>query len=254
MNADQSTYAHRVVAFIDILGFKELIFRGREAEVFAALKLAKESETGHFHNAPEMRLTAFSDSIVISDKVGEGFGYPRLLHFTSYLIWQLLEVGVLTRGGIGHGHLHHENGIVFGPALIEAYELESKQAIYPRVLVPDSVRDAHLRYEIATRGEMTRVPADGIFRRDFDGNLHLHVLSPWSHANIFPEKSPNAQGADTTFGAQEIVSARAACLAKALESNRPPASHASAWTKHHWFENYLSETLAIYGQTAKGRK
>ncbi|MFM0240281.1 hypothetical protein [Paraburkholderia phytofirmans] len=247
---DSSPYTNRVVAFIDILGFKELILRDRESEVFAALKLAKESEAGQFHNAPKMRLTAFSDSIVISDEVGDGFGYVRLLHFTSYLVWQLLEMGVLTRGGIGHGRLHHENGIVFGPALIEAYELESKQAIYPRILVPEGVRDAHIGWEVATRGDSARAPADSIFRRDFDGNLHLHILSPWAHANIYSKK-PHTPGGGTGYSGQEILGARAACLVGALKRNQPPAAHASAWTKHRWFQNYLHETLRIYGLPAQ---
>jgi hypothetical protein len=245
---DLPTYSNRVVAFIDILGFKELIRDDREADIFAALKLAKESENGQFHNAPGMRLTAFSDSIVVSDEVGDGFGYVRLLHFTSYLVWQLLEMGVLTRGGIGHGRLHHENGIVFGHALIEAYELESKQAIYPRILVPESVRDAHVKWEITARGEVGREPAQSIFRADFDGNLHLNILSPWAHANIHPKKPRNASGG-STYNGQEILGARAACLLSALERNRPPLNHAAAWTKHRWFENYLGETLRIYGLT-----
>ncbi|WP_454826257.1 hypothetical protein [Paraburkholderia xenovorans] len=242
----EPSYSDRVVAFIDILGFRELILQDRESDVFAALKLAKESETGKFHNAPEMRLTAFSDSIIASDEVGDGIGFTRLLHFTTYLTWQLLEKGVLIRGGISRGRLHHENGIVFGHAMIEAYELESKQAIYPRILVSEDVRDEHVRWEVSKRGELGRGPAMNIFRRDFDGNLHLDILSPWAHASIFPKKSRNGnQGAG--FDGLDVVGARAECLWSALERNRPPVGRASAWTKHRWFENYLAETLRMYG-------
>ena len=49
--------------------------------------------------------------------------------------WSLLS-GFLIRGGITIGKLYHNatQGVVFGEALVEAYNLESKDAIYPRVI------------------------------------------------------------------------------------------------------------------------
>ncbi|MCE2706563.1 MAG: hypothetical protein LW807_05745 [Proteobacteria bacterium] len=43
--------------------------------------------------------------------------------------------GVLLRGGITKGLLHHNKNKVFGDALIDAYELESKVANYPRIII-----------------------------------------------------------------------------------------------------------------------
>lgn len=37
-------------------------------------------------------------------------------------------------GGLTFGKVFHEDGIVFGPALNEAYDLESKKANFPRIL------------------------------------------------------------------------------------------------------------------------
>lgn len=246
---EASTYTNRVVAFLDILGFKQLIYANREAEIARALKLTKESEVAPFHNAPKMRLTAFSDSVVVSDEVGNGFGYARILHFTSYLVWQLLEMGILSRGGIGHGNLHHENGIVFGPALIQAYELESKQAIYPRVLVPDDVAAAYIEMEVATRGEQARAVVSSLFRRDFDGNTHLHILGPFAHCPLAPTKPRNETGSKT-LTSQDFLAVKATCLSQALQHNPPPANQPSAAAKHHWFQSYLQETLRAYGNRA----
>lgn len=39
------------------------------------------------------------------------------------------------RGAVTVGAIHHDQHIVFGPALNRAYELESKVAFYPRILI-----------------------------------------------------------------------------------------------------------------------
>lgn len=243
---EASTYTRRVAVFLDILGFKQLIGANREGDIARALKLTKEAETGPFHNAPQMRLTAFSDSVVVSDEIGtDGFGYARILHFASYLVWQLLEMGILTRGGVAHGSLHHENGIVFGPALIQAYELESRQAIYPRILVPDDIATAYVDTEVEMRGEQARQISSTLFRRDFDGNIHLHILGPFAHCPLAPKNPRNATDGGS-FTAREQLAVKATCLTQALQRNLPPANQPSASAKHHWFQNYLQETLRAY--------
>lgn len=245
---EATTYTKRVAVFLDILGFKELINANRETDIARTLALTKHAESGPFHNAPKFRLTAFSDSIVLSDEIGDGFGYVRVLHYASYFAWQLLAMGILTRGGVGHGNLHHESGIVFGHALIQAYELESKQAIYPRVLVPSEIATACIEYEVGKRGEQVRALVSSLFRKDFDGNVHLHILGPFAHApdgSLAPRKAVG-RGA---YSSQDIVSSRGDCLLKALNDNPPPANQPSAAAKHYWFRNYLQETLRAHGLT-----
>jgi hypothetical protein len=49
--------------------------------------------------------------------------------------------GLLIRGAITIGDIVHDDSIVFGPALNRAYELESQQAIYPRIILDPDVGD-----------------------------------------------------------------------------------------------------------------
>ncbi|MCG8563685.1 MAG: hypothetical protein MI747_01235, partial [Desulfobacterales bacterium] len=54
-----------------------------------------------------------------------------LVHLIYYC-----NLGMMVRGGISVGKLiHEEAGALFGPAMNEAYALESKSAIYPRVII-----------------------------------------------------------------------------------------------------------------------
>lgn len=50
----------------------------------------------------------------------------------------MLANGILLREGITVGDLYYRSGVVYGPAMNEAYKLESKNAIYPRVVVDEN--------------------------------------------------------------------------------------------------------------------
>ena len=51
----------------------------------------------------------------------------------------------MVRGGVSIGKVHHREGIIFGPALVEAIEMEHK-AYYPRYLCSEKLI-AHLDRE-----------------------------------------------------------------------------------------------------------
>ncbi len=81
-------------------------------------------------------------------------------------------MGFLIRGGISIGRLFHSDNFIFGDALIKAYELESKYAKYPRIILDDEV------IEIATKyGEHSPQEEEDYYKelvtRDDDGWLYL---------------------------------------------------------------------------------
>ncbi len=47
----------------------------------------------------------------------------------------MLYAGILVRGGISIGPTFHQRGILYGSGLLKAYEIESKIAIYPRIVI-----------------------------------------------------------------------------------------------------------------------
>lgn len=54
--------------------------------------------------------------------------------------------GFLVRGAITVGKLYHTDGVIFGPALVQAFELE-KQAKYPRVIVSNEIINSLQKHE-----------------------------------------------------------------------------------------------------------
>ncbi|OPX86349.1 MAG: hypothetical protein A4E53_03260 [Pelotomaculum sp. PtaB.Bin104] len=140
-------YRERVVAFLDILGFKQKVNESSSSQettvrICSALNFLTYDykQYNSFCSSTEAfvksgrRVTAFSDSIIIS--------YPKNEETMIFLVLDVMllqahlaDLGFMLRGGIALGQVFHSGNIAFGPALIRAYELESKAAIYPRVIL-----------------------------------------------------------------------------------------------------------------------
>lgn len=133
-------YEERVVSFSDILGWRAHIQQTLvDPERLKWLRATVESWS--FHSKKDysigyggLRITSFSDNVVFSQDADEaGTLIARLA------LMQLMGAGAgfWIRGGVTLGKIIHKPTCVFGPALNRAYELESKTAIVPRIVVDE---------------------------------------------------------------------------------------------------------------------
>lgn len=142
-----NNYEDRIVLFLDILGFKKIINEtlSKEEEIFDKTQFIIETinemvEISEL--APKetsKNVTQFSDSIVISFKQNDIKEIPKLFYNLQRLIANLLSREILCRGAVSYGKLYHKDNLIFGPALVDAYETESQAALYPRVILDKSV-------------------------------------------------------------------------------------------------------------------
>lgn len=90
-------------------------------------------------------ITYFSDSLVISAPKEDVIASQMILDLMAKLsirLWN--DHSLLLRGGLTLGQLiHKENGPLFGPAMNRAYQLESKVAKYPRILIDQHCYEAY---------------------------------------------------------------------------------------------------------------
>jgi len=141
-------YETRIVAYADILGWSGTI---KNENQFNRLHKAVTSIADHANSfSPDAKaevkkckvepfikkyesveFSYFSDSLVISVLPDYGEFLFKILSFSADA---LLHERFLTRGGVTLGDLYHSNGVVFGPALNKAVEIEQKEAMYPRFL------------------------------------------------------------------------------------------------------------------------
>jgi len=142
-------YENRVVLFIDILGFKNIIKEtmmdnGREnvkqTELLKDLIISMKSKFKHFKGeySKAKMVTQFSDSIVVSFKIEEKEIHNLFNDIQSLLI-HFVNNGVICRGAISYGKIIHTKNVLFGPALVDAYETETKAALYPKVILDKSI-------------------------------------------------------------------------------------------------------------------
>src|SRR5258708_36130408 len=115
----------RIVAFLDVLGFKDLVDRmfASERELFPALNEALDgvNRWAELGQSPgplgcPVVTTVFSDSIVVS-ATGESSFTDVVLHII-FIAQALFEREILCRGAVARGPLYHVHGRVFGPARI----------------------------------------------------------------------------------------------------------------------------------------
>ncbi len=130
----------RTIAFIDILGFKQLV-KNEKAQTIASIlddlhKYAKiDAERSNYDYISSLEIAYFSDSIVLSCNNSTDYGFIQSL---MNLQIELMRKGIYIRGCITKGELYHKDNYIFGPAIIEAYEEEAKLAKYPRIILGKS--------------------------------------------------------------------------------------------------------------------
>lgn len=172
-------YKKRIVAFIDILGFAKIIedSQNKKKKRNAIKKLSFIYNVFQSVDLINSEITQFSDSIVISMPYNEEDVAFHFILALQHLIFELAAEKILCRGGIAIGKLHHKGNTVLGPALVEAYKLESKIANYPRVIVgPNIIRIAKIyKGEQNSDGDV-----DSVFKRilgyDSDGYYYINYL------------------------------------------------------------------------------
>lgn len=229
-----------VVAFIDILGYRDLVksMNSKEDSQALLIRLHKALQSSREHvdpNRPEdtvqklgdkdfSAFRAFTDNIVIGEPIiGRGDGESELCQvFSSLSYFQMLMAmeGFFVRGAIAIGELYMDDIAVYGAGLIEAYEAETTLARDPRIVLAPSAQLAvnrHLEYYLYR----SHAPQNRDLLRDSDGQCFVNYLD-----TLIPE--------DGYFYERELAVHKARIEEKLeLSKSRP-----SVWVKYLWAANY----------------
>lgn len=145
--AENKMYQKAIVTFIDILGFGDFVKKSDYKSVNKVLDAVEKSTTPIILDDKDEKddhaeVVAFSDSIVRVRKIESEANkeYPMGLLFQELISLvhaqgELIDFDIIIRGSVSIGAIFISEGRVFGPGLIEAYELESKYAKYPRIII-----------------------------------------------------------------------------------------------------------------------
>lgn len=134
----------RVVAFIDILGSSEILMNGDD-QTINMLVQGLDGLYSMIHDLyPLERMKMFSDNILLYSEGTTKEDIESIISVVSRLQFSMLQdYGMLMRGGITIGILNHipvdSDDFIIGKALVESHIMESKFAIYPRVIISNIV-------------------------------------------------------------------------------------------------------------------
>lgn len=179
------------IMYVDCLGTREAIKNNEKAlellkflislsEFRSDFSVTSEDLGGFVSSHVKQAFSVFSDNIAISSPLEKLVRSGRskenaisstLEHmrwFLSLIARKALEQGFLIRGGATIGPLYHANGVIFGNALVEAVELESKVAAYPRVLLSSKIPN---RERLIKNGFSIDQSDDGLMYIDYYGGI-----------------------------------------------------------------------------------
>lgn len=222
-------YEKKLVAFVDLLGFKEVSSNTNEKnathnilstnhQIVDILQNVTDNKNQRNNDDNDFVIQTFSDSIF--------FAYPedelyKLLYDLSTISFSIAERGFFLRGGVAFGDIYARNNenYFYGPALIAAHHAESKTAVYPRIIMDISAMDLINSIDLEHR-----IYQDNLLIKDFDEETFINFLTT---SNI----NSNC----------DSISTIKKCISNKLKENfKKP----SVLLKYIWLLNYFNNYVA----------
>ena len=170
-----------VVAFIDILGASAMI-KDKPDETLNIVHKRYEQSIEFYEQAfgklkSALNVRIFSDNIVLfcdCKKIPAIEALKIITMLTSIIQINFLNDDILLRGGITKGDFFADDIMIWGNALVKAYDIESNIAIYPRIVIdPDLIADTKL---FLTQDEKTAKFKKEYISQDRDGLCFVNYL------------------------------------------------------------------------------
>ncbi len=190
------------------------------------------------------KCTIFSDNVLVSydvDRV-EDKEKTSILIKEIERIFEILKLlvqrDILFRGGLVLGSLFHGEKTVFGPALINAYNIESKFSIFPRICVDENI--------VQLLKKLNNNKFNILLTEDFDGMYFIDYLKieliDWI---LFNEKYGQDKHNDESLDSFLLDHSNY------IQGNFEYAHVKNYYTKIAWQKNYHNRTIRKYGVNLK---
>lgn len=151
---------------------------------------------------------AISDTIIMTCSSHEKFEEFLIILKTVYIAF--LNKGLYVRGGVAYSRHYQSGRLTYSHALAKAYEIESKIAIYPRIMIDKNIIDMY-------KGGAS---LPDIFGKNLlaqhNGGCFVSILDQDNWCNVYES---------------------AAAMYK--KDRLSLINNEAAFAKHQWFENYL---------------
>ncbi len=227
------SFEDRYVGLVDILGFCELVSEAASDPAKCAslqrVLLTIATEIPDFGGKSEdFRATSFSDCIAVSARTTD-VGLWMVILYCNSLQFNLWLQGILFRGAITKGLMDHDEKVLFGPAFIEAYELERRTATHPRIMLAKQV------HQDATASQQRQFPnyvADYLLTHRYD----VPCISPFAGYE-------KAMTLDAVHGLKKFIDARSVILRQLQKA----AGNPPVLLKWEWLARVYNDLIERLG-------
>jgi len=181
-NPNNPSLIESLVCFTDILGFSNLIVQSPNRQ--HGSELLKKLHTilkNQYKNMKEMnphaQFKTFTDNVILAYPIFQDGEWQSGNLFMSFINYQLEMTmnGYFLRGGVSFGDYYGDEDFAYGPALIEAYDLESKQANYPRIILSKEMVKIVAEY-LGYYAEPEEAPQSSYLLKDTDEMVFINYL------------------------------------------------------------------------------
>jgi hypothetical protein len=205
MNSLPYVYA----ALLDVLGYRELLNRDikRGALNFKTTLQDALACLAEINDA-EFAYQAISDTVIIT--CGDRSRFLEFLGVVKKVQLGFLSAGLFLRGGIAFQQHFRSGAVTYSPAFAAAYELETKTAIYPRVIIDHNIIEM-----LESNGEASPI-AESNLVCERNGIFFLNILDVDNWQSVYIQ----AKGVFVSDS-------------KALFRNE------AVFLKHLWFQDYV---------------
>lgn len=241
-------YKEGLVSYVDIMGFGDLVRTKKAGDISRIIRVTKETVQPRKIKTrfktmsigiPDDEYANFSDLSIISIPLRDTSGFPprgrifsQLIHLVHAQAILLADEGLVIRGGVTAGKFVKSWGQLFGPAIIRAYELESKIADYPRIVVgPEVLEELAANPGLWVHDRKTdQVAVRRLLRKDDDGQFFIDYL------RVIRDEVD-----DPVAGYNWFLSRHEALIAERLQrySKNPRVRR-----KYEWMERYHADVLS----------
>lgn len=132
-------YEKKYIAFLDVLGFKELVFQDNKSKLETYFAVVQDAFKLAGINNDEVTKVSISDSIILM--TNDSVKHLRMIVRAIRTIQTgLASIDIWMRGAITFGEIFFDDksNIIVGPGFINSYLLE-QEAIYPRVIIDPKI-------------------------------------------------------------------------------------------------------------------
>lgn len=242
--SDTNEYAERYCAFVDILGFRQLVDQldrsGTSFETLRALLTrihGAHSGAALDINGTDFRAQSISDAVAISTNVSAS-GLGEIFRSLIDLTLDLLVEGYFIRGAIVKAPLYHDEKMVVGRALVQAFHYESEVAKFPRIVVAREVKNDLIAIGSKLKDSQL-YPRIANLRPSADGPMYLDVLQPVL-ALLRKQAHPYQKLTPAEFSDQQRFSKIRDKIQQRYEEAMDTPRH---FEKVRWFAQYWNETI-----------